>query len=172
MIDHLHKPDRGSDISEVVALVRAEMLRLLGARRWRQKRHAFKDGFHLRLVVPVRPGDHQANWYACCLGEKMPFGAALAAIGGVRAGGLPAQRGFCDTSVEGLPLEIEPDVGVVFEQACAGLSSRALRTRRPGATLGSDRERSRTPPARAAAHSIEDPCATRRRSQRTLFGSA
>lgn len=116
MIDHLHKPNYRSHVSIVVAFVRAEMLRLLGARNRRQKRHALEDRLNLRLVMAVC-GDSKPDGHSGHFGKKMPFGAAFAAIGGIRNSGLAAERRFGYAPVEGLPLKIEADVGVVLEQA-------------------------------------------------------
>lgn len=117
MIDHLHDPDHRSNVPVVVAFVRAEVLRLLGARQRRQKGHTLKDRLHLGLVMPVRSGYDQADGKSGRFGEKVAFYAIFAAIDGIRADGLPTERGLRHAAVKRLPLEIEANVGVVFQKA-------------------------------------------------------
>jgi hypothetical protein len=179
MIDHRHDPDHRSNVPVVVASVRAEVLRLLGARQRRQKRHTLEDRLHLGLVMlglvmPVRSGYDQADRESGRFGEKVALCALFAAIGRIRAGGLPTKRGLRHATTKRLPLEIEANVGVVFHRCCIPTDPwlKAARRRPPSATPGIGHVRSKKLPAHAVRRSTECPFATHRKSQRRPFDSA
>jgi hypothetical protein len=62
------------------------------------------------VVVPVRGADGEADRDPGPIGLETALDALLDAVGGVRSGGLPAERGLGRRPIRGLPGPAETDL--------------------------------------------------------------
>ena len=106
--------DRPLGINVVVAFVQTEMLRDGAGRADDARVEQQGDGF---LVGAVSGSEGNRDREAGTVGEMVARGAGLGAIGRVGTGFSPAQRGFAQRRIGGLPFPLETDrVVVVVEQ--------------------------------------------------------
>ena len=92
----------------VVSFVQTHILRLFLRWFWTVYNDALYRLPHQFHIVAIGPFYRQTNRHAVPLGQKAPFGALLAPVGGVSARIFPSQRGLCYRPVHTQPFPVYP----------------------------------------------------------------